>query len=271
LSGAASSATNATFATTATNATFASSATNASAATNATFASNSSTVGGFTPSQTNGTVNRVVVADVNGYITNNYFFSTDNVATGMTYVMGKFGDNYLRSASAATVATFISGQSMNISGSATNATFASSATNASAATNATFATSASSATNATFASSATNATYATTAGNGVTATSGSPPYYGARAWVKFNGTAATRTNWVNVSSITRSTTGTYVVNFSTSMPSADYSTVLGAGNNGNNFGISQGTAATGSVTVFTRNTNTASLVDSTEVNVAVFC
>ena len=36
--------------------------------------------------------------------------------------MGKFGDNYLRSASAAKVATFISGQSMNIAGTATNAT-----------------------------------------------------------------------------------------------------------------------------------------------------
>ena len=36
--------------------------------------------------------------------------------------MAKFGDNYHRSASAAKVATFISGQSMNISGSATSAT-----------------------------------------------------------------------------------------------------------------------------------------------------
>jgi hypothetical protein len=43
--------------------------------------------------------------------------------------MAKFGDNYHRSATAAKVATFISGQSMNISGSATSATTATTATN----------------------------------------------------------------------------------------------------------------------------------------------
>jgi hypothetical protein len=85
-------------------------------------ATNSSTVGGFTPSQTNGVVNRVVVADASGYINNNYFNSTDNsVASGVTAVMVKQGDNYFRSGTAAAIATFISGQSMNISGSATTA------------------------------------------------------------------------------------------------------------------------------------------------------
>lgn len=86
----------------------------------ATTASNATTAGGFTPSQTNGTANRIVVADASGYINNNYFNSSDNVATGMTYVMGKFGDNYLRSAAASTVASFISGQTMNIAGSSTS-------------------------------------------------------------------------------------------------------------------------------------------------------
>ena len=41
--------------------------------------------------------------------------------------------------------------------------------------------------------------------------------------------------------------------------------------NGLTIGSSQVIAATGSVTIFTRNTNTASLVDNTEVNVAIFC
>jgi hypothetical protein len=104
----------------------------------ATTASNATTAGGFTPSATAGTANRIVVADSGGYINNNYFNSTDNVATGMTYVMGKFGDNYLRSATAATVATFISGQTMNISGSSTscsgNAATATTATNVSGGT-----------------------------------------------------------------------------------------------------------------------------------------
>lgn len=88
-------------------------------------ASNASTVGGFTPSQTAGTASRVVVADVNGYINNNYFNSSDNAVTsGVTAVMVKSGDNFLRSGSPAAVASFISGQSMDISGSATSASSA---------------------------------------------------------------------------------------------------------------------------------------------------
>jgi hypothetical protein len=86
--------------------------------------------------------------------------------------MGKFGDDYLRSASAAKVATFISGQSMNISGSATNATYATSAGSA---------TNASAATNATFATQATNAT--TNAGN-ITATA---PNYGSYGSIGVSG------------------------------------------------------------------------------------
>lgn len=81
---------------------------------------NSATAGGFTPSQSAGVANRIVVADAGGYINNNYFNSTDNAITsGVTAVMSKAGDNYYRSASAAAIATFISGQSMNISGTAT--------------------------------------------------------------------------------------------------------------------------------------------------------
>jgi hypothetical protein len=41
------------------------------------------------------------------------------VASGVTAVMVKQGDSYLRSGTAASIATFISGQSMNIAGSAT--------------------------------------------------------------------------------------------------------------------------------------------------------
>ena len=103
---------------------------------------NSSTVGGFTPSQTAGAASRVVVADGNGYILNNYFNSTDNVqSASVSYVMVKAGDNYYRSGTAAAVATFISGQSMNISGSSTscsgNAATATNASNTSSISNAT--------------------------------------------------------------------------------------------------------------------------------------
>jgi hypothetical protein len=82
---------------------------------------NASTAGGFTPSASSGVANRIVVADANGYVFNNYFNSTDNSqASGVTAVMVKAGDNYYRSGTAAAIATFISGQSMNIAGSSTS-------------------------------------------------------------------------------------------------------------------------------------------------------
>lgn len=94
---------------------------NASTATSATSASNATTAGGFTPSATAAVANRIVVADASGLIFNNYFNSTDNaIASGVTAIMSKQGDNYYRSASAAAVATFISGQTMNIAGSSTS-------------------------------------------------------------------------------------------------------------------------------------------------------
>lgn len=59
--------------------------------------------------------------------------------------------------------------------------------------------------------------------NQLTTTTGSPAYYGARAWVNFNGTGtvAIRAS-VNVSSITDRGTGYYTTNFSTAMPDANY-------------------------------------------------
>jgi hypothetical protein len=77
---------------------------------------------------TTATASKVVARDVNGddyrrYGFGTYFNSSDDVNTGsITYIMAKFGDNYFRSATAAKVATFISGQSMNIAGSATTFT-----------------------------------------------------------------------------------------------------------------------------------------------------
>jgi hypothetical protein len=83
---------------------------------------NAATAGGFTPSQSI-VANRIVVADAAGYIFNNYFNSVDNSVTGsVSGVMVKQGDNFLRTGSAAAIATFISGQTMNINGSSTNGT-----------------------------------------------------------------------------------------------------------------------------------------------------
>jgi hypothetical protein len=72
---------------------------------------------------TAGAANTIVARDASGYIFNTYFNSTDNTVTsGVSYVMVKTNDNYLRSGTAAAIATFISGQSMNIAGSATTFT-----------------------------------------------------------------------------------------------------------------------------------------------------
>lgn len=100
--------------------------------------------------------------------------------------------------------------------------------------------------------------YATTAGNGVTATSGSPAYYGARAWV--NWITGTIQASVNVSSVSRTGTGLFQVNFTTAMPDTNYvisgSAQLGtdnAGTNTLNLGPSRIAAAfsTGSCSVTT--------------------
>jgi len=63
---------------------------------------------------------------------------------------------------------------------------------------------------------------------GITATTGSAPYYGARAWVNFNGTGivAIRAS-VNVSSITDHAVGRYTVNFTTAMADTNYSVLFG--------------------------------------------
>jgi hypothetical protein len=72
-------------------------------------ANNASYLGGYAASSTAATANRIVQADVNGYIFNNYFNSSDDsgTAAAVTYLMSKKGDNYLRSANASAVATFL--------------------------------------------------------------------------------------------------------------------------------------------------------------------
>lgn len=81
-------------------------------------------------SATSATGNTIALRDANGDLTNRYNFASynntsDDVSSGtITYIMAKFGDNYHRSATAAKVAAFISGQSMNIAGNASTATTA---------------------------------------------------------------------------------------------------------------------------------------------------
>ncbi len=60
--------------------------------------------------------------------------------------------------------------------------------------------------------------------------SGTAPIYACRAWVNFNGTGtvAIRASG-NVSSITDNGVGDYTVNFTTAMPDANYSEIVGSG------------------------------------------
>jgi hypothetical protein len=72
-----------------------------------------------------------------------------------------------------------------------------------------------------------------TPSTGITTTSGSANYYGARAWVNFNGTGTVAIRGsVNVSSITDNGTGDYTVTFTTAMANANYSAQCTAGTYG---------------------------------------
>lgn len=97
--------------------------------------------------------------------------------------------------------------------------------------------------------------------------------YGCRAWVNFNGTGtvAIRADG-NVTSITDSGVGTYVVNFTTAMPDSSYCVVLGGDNlsgTGNIILNTGGTYSTSAVNLLlTDYANTAR--DDNFINVAVF-
>lgn len=97
--------------------------------------------------------------------------------------------------------------------------------------------------------------------------------YGCRAWVNFNGTGTVAIrNSGNVSSITDNGTGLYVVNFTTSMPDANYcanATANPDGSSGGYGGVSN--TSTGSVTANIRRGDTGtSSTDTTIVSVSVF-
>jgi hypothetical protein len=107
----------------------------------------------------------------------------------------------------------------------------------------------------------------------VATVSGTAPLYMARAWVNFNGTGTVAIRGsANVSSITDNNVGRWTVNFSTSMPDANYSTVVTC-----NFEVDVGipcntnSTATGSVQVTSyRPYPYNAYVDVSTVSVAIF-
>lgn len=89
----------------------------------------------------------------------------------------------------------------------------------------------------------------------------------ALAWVNWNGsTAAIRASY-NVSSVTRTTTGTYTVNIANALLDANSATLAIAG--GQNRFASAYPASTTTVAVTTA-TNAGALTDETYISVAIF-
>ena len=110
--------------------------------------------------------------------------------------------------------------------------------------------------------------------NGLNA-SGSAPVYACRAWVNFNGTGsvAKRASG-NVQSITDNAAGDWTVNFTTAMPDANYSIVLGGSDNKDNTSASASIfdSAQGGTNPTTTNCRicTGAAYDSAYICVAVF-
>ena len=98
----------------------------------------------------------------------------------------------------------------------------------------------------------------------------------AKAWVNFNGTStvAIRASY-NVSSITDNGTGDYTVNFTTAMPDANFSAVVGIGGDSTSAGNGAWaqrirSRTTSDVRLWTVRPDNGGLVDSSDVNVAIF-
>jgi hypothetical protein len=101
----------------------------------------------------------------------------------------------------------------------------------------------------------------------------------AKAWARFNGVSGvTIDSSFNISSITRSSTGIYVVNFTTAMSASTYSVSGGASSNGSTGGTvfqpfsSGGSSVAPSTSAFTCQVNvpTVGTVDSPYISFSVF-
>jgi len=101
---------------------------------------------------------------------------------------------------------------------------------------------------------------------------GVAPMYACRAWVNFNGTGvvAIRASG-NVSSITDNGVGDYTVNFTTSMPDANYSITGTSSSSGAIFSVvALSTVGVSNLGFRTANTATGAPQDETQVNVVIF-
>jgi hypothetical protein len=106
----------------------------------------------------------------------------------------------------------------------------------------------------------------------VATVSGTAPLYMCRAWVNFDGTTATPSTIRgsgNVSSVTKSGTGSYIVNFVTALSDANYSCLVTRRFDGTN-GISQLNSLTSvALSLFTQNLS-GTIADSDTVCCSIF-
>ncbi len=130
-------------------------------------AGTASSISGYNNPTTAATANTIAYRDASGHLIFNYGFanyynSVDDVSAGtVSHIMCKFGDNYFRSGTAAKVAAFLSGATMNIAGSSTSCSGASASCSGNAAT----------------ATTATNLSGGTVAATTITATGNITAYY----------------------------------------------------------------------------------------------
>jgi hypothetical protein len=94
-------------------------------------------------------------------------------------------------------------------------------------------------------------------------------YGSAKAWARFNGTAATINASYNVSSITRTAIGAYTINFTNAFSDTNYSCLV-TGTYGACTNFANVAPTTSVAPVVTFNTTTGANLDSAFVSVAFF-
>ena len=101
----------------------------------------------------------------------------------------------------------------------------------------------------------------------------------AKAWVTFTGSTGTINSSFNVSSVTRSSSGQYTVNYSTAMPSANYAPLISVGDSGStnvfftvyaNSNTTPTSPSTTQCAIKIVNSATTAVVDAGQVSFAVF-
>ena len=100
--------------------------------------------------------------------------------------------------------------------------------------------------------------------------SGNAPLFGVRAWANFNGTGTPSLNGSgNIASITDNGTGNYTLNFTSTMPNANYAVIGTTADANKEFSVRIGTKATSSVQIRIYREETETYYDADNINIIV--